>query len=606
MKKTILATMIGMAVLTGCERSDNQNEVAIPVPPPAAEEFNSPLSIFFEGMGEGSLTDTEVRFNLSGSAIELDALDVSGAEIDSTEGRNDTEVKQNKYVSSTGGFILSRTDASSLDEIQLDLVVFVDGYFTTGQTIIIPAAADVPEDGAGFVVVTVTPNVVDDSGESTTAVTGSTETVKVNDDGTVAEEIVISTPVPQEGDKNEEAVAGGTVDLAIPAGTTLKDREGNVVTGPIEANVVYFSNEPVGTADLDTDSALLSFPGGLAPSQILDEDGNPDDELSEITFISAGFTAIEMRTEDGTLVRDFEPPIDLTFQVSAETLNPDTGNKVQSGETIPVWSYDELEGLWKAEGDAEVGAFNEDSNTFTVTKQISHLSYYNLDYRAARCDVEFTVRDSVTENYRPRVLFVRDGGGWTGQAVVSFGTHTYRNVPENGEGTVAITKYRTTRAASLIKSAVDKDGNAINVNTDGTLTANFCSLDGATFTVESEVVDNADYSLSLQSVCEGNGETTPQPGYVRYYKAVGDQNFSLGAFSIGKGSTSTLSLEPGTYEFHGELRGNNLKGETETFNRVELTSGQNIVDTLDFMVPASECIVTGGTGGNGGGGGTGS
>lgn len=386
-EKTMVATLVGLAMLTGCERSDNSNSVNIP--PSQAEAFNSPYTIFFEGMGEGSIVGKDVTFSLSPASV-VETLAITGAEkIDGVSAQNTVATSPANFKTSNGSFIVSRTSESSIDEIALELVVKVDGYFTTGQAIIIPAEADITDEGAGFNVLSLTPLVPE---TEEVAVTATEVKAATSDTGVVQQPLVIETPLPAEGSANEQAIAGGTAKLDVPANTTLTDRNGDPVTGNITANVVYFSNEPSGVSDLSTDSALLSFPGGLSPTEILDESGEVDPDLSGGTFVSAGFTAIEIRNDKGQVVSNFEPPIDLTFQVSAKTINPETGEVVAKGETIPVWSYDEEAGQWKDEGTAVVGDYNAETDTFTVTKQISHLSYYNLDYWLGRnCRASFTI-----------------------------------------------------------------------------------------------------------------------------------------------------------------------------------------------------------------------
>ncbi|MGR5341965.1 hypothetical protein ACPV50_18785 [Vibrio astriarenae] len=597
MKKTILATMIGMAVLTGCDRSDNVNSVV--TTPSEAEIFNSPYLVSFEGLDNGSLIDTEISFSLEGSDTELPLLEITNAELVDATARNTTE--KNEYTTTTGNFIITRTNASSPDPISLDLVVQVPGYFTTGQTITMPAESEVLEAGAGFTALTLTPLAPE---SEDIAITAGEEKGEANEKGEVAEEIVISTPIPEAGDTNETAVAGGTVEMTIPASTTLTDSEGNAVTGTITANVVYFSNEPEGTGDL-TDSALLAFPGGLSPTEIIAEDSDEaDPDLAGGTFVSAGFTAIEISNDSGQVVSNFEPPIPLTFEVSSKTINPETGNPIKEDEEIPVWSYDENIGKWKAEGTAKVGALNTETDTHTVTKLISHLSYYNLDYwLSENCRINVNIAESSSANYQPAVRFTRAGGGWSSQRTISgFGSHTFNNIPAEGAGELAIRAYNSSVTDSLITS-VTVGGETIPVNDNGTVTYNFCELDGADITLTQGDIPSADYSVSLQSECSDTGATTAQPGYVSLYRVNGSRLSYVTGSPVNAGIPVTATLEPANYRVYGWLNGN-VTGETSTFKNFTLTDGQDLQEVLTFN--AGQCQTTGGTGGNGGGGGTGS
>ncbi|WP_394242541.1 hypothetical protein [Vibrio astriarenae] len=600
MKKTILATMIGMAVLTGCDRSDNMNSVY--TPPSEAETFNSPYVITFEGLETGTLVGTEVEFSLEGSSTELPNLDITNADAVGSAARNTTDT--NEYTTTQGGFIITRTDNSSPDPISLELVVKVPGYFTTGQTITIPAESEVLDSGAGFTALTLTPLAPE---TEEIAITAGEEKGEATDDGEVVEEIVISTPIPESGDSNATAVAGGTVEMTIPAATTLTDKDGQPVTGTITANVVYFSNEPEGTGDL-TDSALLAFPGGLSPAEIIAEDSDEvDDSLSGGTFVSAGFTAIEITNDAGQVVSNFDPAIPLTFEVSSKTINPDNGLPIKEGDEIPVWSYDETIGKWKAEGKATVGALNTATDTHTVTKLIDHLSYYNLDYwLAENCDFSVTIQESGVNQYQPAVRFTRAGGGWTKERTISgFGNHTFYNVPEEGRGTLAIRAYNSSDSSSLISSVTG--GKDVTVNSDGTVTAKFCDLSGATITLTQGDVPSADYSVSLESQCSDSDEALAQPGYVQLYKYNGTRISYTTGFAVDAGVPVTTTVDPGRYQVRGYLFGN-VQGDTYSQKDITLADGQELTEVLGFN--AGQCGTpgggTGGTGGNGGGGGTGS
>ncbi|PMH45941.1 hypothetical protein BCU68_09095 [Vibrio sp. 10N.286.49.B3] len=597
MNKTILATMIGLAVLTGCDGSDNKNYAEVVTPPGEAEAFKSPYTVFLEGIGEGTLTKA-ASFTLEGTTDELSSLEITGATaVESAATKATSDTTKVTYTTDTGSFILTRTDASPTTAILLDLVVTADGYFTGGTQVTMPADADVPEGSTVFGVVTLSPQVVDNSGESTTAATGSTETVAVGDDGATTEAIVIATPVPDEDANNAAAVASGTVNVDMPAGTKMMTADGEPVTGPVEANVVYFSNEPSGSTDTTTDSVLLAFPGGLAPSSILDEDGEATTD--DVSFVTAGFTAIEMRTESGDLITNFDPAITLNFEVPAATLSAD-GDPIETGDIIPVWSYNEQDGQWKSQGEEQIGEFNADANTYSVAAQIDHLSYFSLAYLETNCPAPtITLVDGTSESYQSDIVLTRNGGGWTQRYLENFGAITLAKVPTKAEGEVYISKYRSEDPVSLITEATDADGNALTV-TDGTLQdQNFCALDGATITLEGVgAVADIDYSLALQSTCSDTDDVTPQTGLVTIYRVIGGINYALSTFTVDAGSSQTLTLEPGTYFVEGLLNGE-VQGESSASETVVLTGDELVVDaTLDFN--AGSCITTGGSGGGGG------
>lgn len=68
----------------------------------------------------------------------------------------------------------------------------------------------------------------------------------------------------------------------------------------------------------------------------------------------------------------------MTIQTPAGLLNPETNLPVKDGDTIPVWSHSETTGLWQQE---LVGKFKQNAQgNFDVNYQVSHLSYWNLDW----------------------------------------------------------------------------------------------------------------------------------------------------------------------------------------------------------------------------------
>ncbi len=178
--------------------------------------------------------------------------------------------------------------------------------------------------------------------------------------------------------------------------------------------MMLFSADPKGLAD-DENNPLYLFPGGLSPDGF---DGElPSDITSpdSVTFISAGFVAIEIGDESGNKVSSFDGEgVNLEFEVPKSTVNPQTGEPLALDDgTIPIWSYTDSTGKWRYEGDAVIEQENE--NTFTVSKPITHLSYYNLDwYGQDRCQLDVDVVDANGDpnNQKLRLSFAKAGGGW--------------------------------------------------------------------------------------------------------------------------------------------------------------------------------------------------
>ena len=240
---------------------------------------------------------------------------------------------------------------------------------------------------------------------------------RVELDGHVTRSSVdVATVTKDDSTDGGKILDGATAKLSIPAGTGFIGEDGQPFTpvGEVSVSMMLFSADPKGLAD-DENNPLYLFPGGLSPDGV---DGElPSDITSpdNVTFISAGFVAIEIGDESGNKVSSFDGEgVNLEFEVPKSTVNPQTGEPLALDDgTIPIWSYTDSTGKWRYEGDAVIEQENE--NTFTVSKPITHLSYYNLDwYGQDRCQLDVDVVDANGDpnNQKLRLSFARAGGGW--------------------------------------------------------------------------------------------------------------------------------------------------------------------------------------------------
>ncbi|UTV29478.1 hypothetical protein [Photobacterium atrarenae] len=590
-KKLALTVMLASGVLAGCSDSDGISKKTdpTPTPPPAAKTIVNPVSLIFQSIDTGVLTDQEITFTLRGEQVQY--LFVQGAD----ENTDKAEANSKSYTAKSGTVQISRVDGASVNEFTLELHATSPGFFATGKNILIPAqsAGVAGKEGASYDVF-FTP-LVPSNDEAPIA--AAQETISSDNGGAVDREITIATPPPADPDSDQaKAMANTKVEMKIPVGTQLLDAAGDPVTGTVTANIVHFSNEPNGNAS--NESVLDAFPGGLEPDIILDANGDEDPALAGGGFISAGFTAIQLQNEQGDTVAQFDQPITLTFDVPADTINPETKAKIKTGETIPVWSYDETTGRWKAEGEGTVGDLNAETNTFTLTKNITHLSYYNLDYFwGSRCYADIKLEEVNGNDYNPRVIFTRAGGGWSkSQYIWGMGKHTFARIPADGAGKLQVVS-RSNYRDGLIKSVTHKNGTAIAVANDGSITHNFCDLDGSTIKIESP--ETRTLNVSLESKCLDTGETKVQPGVVEVYS----QNMRryFGTVTPAIDSAASIRLVRAAYKLKGTIY-------TEKFGNQQVD--QNVVVNKDTSVtltfPIDKCgTTTGTTGTTGASGGSG-
>jgi hypothetical protein len=178
-------------------------------------------------------------------------------------------------------------------------------------------------------------------------------------------------------------VSGGTT-LNVPTGKGMV--ESATVTIPAGTQMMDINSDPIAASSLasnivdysaNSSTSYGSFPGGFHPTNIVDAGGNQVNGGYPINFVSAGLLSIKM-TADGTPVRHFSQPLQVSMKLDPNTTNFTTGNAIQPGDTVPLWSLTEETGQWKSEGNVTI---TRDANgnlvaNFTTT----HLCAFNLDW----------------------------------------------------------------------------------------------------------------------------------------------------------------------------------------------------------------------------------
>jgi hypothetical protein len=205
-----------------------------------------------------------------------------------------------------------------------------------------------------------------------------------------------------------------------------------------EASSVTEANNNGDAADQARESSTLDvFPGGLdleVPVPASD-DANATEAPQAGAFTTAGFVAIELTDAEGNKVKEFgetdgkKNSIEVKMTVDANTANAcpfnytvknDDGSfnldqttvmktatdpskatdsayfrkgacvtveggtvasrPVEEGDIIPVWSYDADEAQWSFESYGVAQKVEGNDSIFNVAVQVTHLSYWNLDF----------------------------------------------------------------------------------------------------------------------------------------------------------------------------------------------------------------------------------
>src|SRR6266568_1420176 len=349
-----LATILGQACTCGSETSPNQPPVFTLVPRVVS-------GLFVDAATQLPVSDdVNVTVRDSGGALSTVVVDADGKPLTKLLAR--------------GGVAAFRVAASAALPQTFVVVGRSQGYNSGSATVQVTS-----DDGAQFQIPLLDLS-APPAGVSTTVQSAGT----ASPTGAVSSDVIVATPA--------EATTGGQVRLEIPAQTVITTAEGTPLSGALTAQVANYNNT-------DKES-LACFPGGL------DQAPAPAGSSSPGVFVSGGFAAIQLTDAAGNLAARFSGPVSVQISVPADTVNPDTGAAVAPGATIPFWSYDEVTGVWSREGNVTLGSTAVSGN-YSAVAQVSHLSYFNIDWLQSRCAAAPQVKITGNDQLLPLALETR-------------------------------------------------------------------------------------------------------------------------------------------------------------------------------------------------------
>lgn len=248
--------------------------------------------------------------------------------------------------------------ATKENPVKLRLIANSEGYFSS--------SIDINYDGTEAAVQRI--SLVKVTAPPDGVAVAEQKNVTAKSDGTLQVPIQLSAKTAA----NDPDHRGAGASFSLPAGTVLKDRSGTPLTGDLKVTIGYFSPKVRNIAEV--------FPGGLSPAYVrIWENGQWNNEMGG-TFISAGLMAVDIVDSQGRKAHLLEgQKATMTIQTPAGLINPETNQPIKDGDTIPVWSHSESNGLWQQE---LIGKFKKlaDGN-FEVTYTVNHLSVWNLDWQ---------------------------------------------------------------------------------------------------------------------------------------------------------------------------------------------------------------------------------
>ncbi|MFH0760883.1 MAG: hypothetical protein V2A67_05220 [Bacteroidota bacterium] len=245
------------------------------------------------------------------------------------------------------------------DPVQLTLVAQLDGYLSTSMSLTL-----IGEGSHDYVI-----NMVNTEAPPEGVSIAQFSNVGSSSSGKIDENIEVST-------KDSE------VSVKLNEGTDIRDEAGNPLQGKLAMSIAYFNPTK--------SEALSSFPGGLSVDV-----NKEDNSKAKGAFYSAGFVAIDIKDENGNQASKFSGgTMDLDLAVDENIKNPESGQSVQAGDRVPLWSYDDKTGKWAFEKTVEI---RKTPSGLRTNAQMQHLSYWNLDWFESACafiEIFFTTTDA--------------------------------------------------------------------------------------------------------------------------------------------------------------------------------------------------------------------
>ena len=177
--------------------------------------------------------------------------------------------------------------------------------------------------------------------------------------------------------------AGGTLNGSSGASVTLTagsfvDANGAAVTGNIDAQIT-----PV---DVSNGQTLAAFPGDFT--------GVEEMSGTETAIASLG-TVEYIFTQNGE-------PLQLGNGATAEieipiytAIDPLSGNPIEMGDEIALWSLSEDTGIWQQEGTGIVVANTASPTGLALKATVSHFTWWNCDIAVTTADVDITLDGTV-------------------------------------------------------------------------------------------------------------------------------------------------------------------------------------------------------------------
>ncbi|WP_462180668.1 hypothetical protein [Pseudoalteromonas gelatinilytica] len=529
-RKTLLAMSVASVfALSGCSSDDDKNEVVPdPVVPPVTEIVppdtivtEQPAKVFSANVIDLSNSDAlegaMVTFLVDGEAA-TSLTDVNGEDLNMVT------------VDDSGNFtFLSKEGASG----EVTAKVTYDGYVT--KSFIVDLDAEV-EDGSNDIPLQF--GLI--SSETDGLAQASTEAELT--DATTVDAITANA-----------SKDGANSNVTVPAGTTLKDANGDAISGGTVSLKVL-------AADSSKNTAGVIIPEGL----------NTADAAAVATPV--GVTDITMSAGD-TKIKQFDPAIDVSVVIPA-----DSG--VAVNDMLDLASYNEDTGLWQQElNKATISSMNADGS-YNASFSTNHLTFFSVNKTAPVCQSGVSI-NVTSGTVPPRGLAVlitsadASVGGYlrgSSKQLLSANTTTRYGISADATANVRVYDY----------SGNDWYNSNGEVQVCGTINVDL-----------GNPVETFDTNLTLAGTCSADSSVTPDlSGSVVTYAKNGKA--ASVAKSAGNSTFNLTGLEVGaSYTVRATIRGAQVAsgGQSQVFTFTDVQSGTNL--NGDVAIQCEEREVTG-------------
>ena len=529
-RKTLLAMSVASVfALSGCSSDDDKNEVVPdPVVPPVTEIVppdtivtEQPAKVFSASVinltNADALEGAMVTFLVDGEAA-TNLTDVNGEDLNMVT------------VDDTGSFtFLSKEGATG----EVTALVTSDGYIS--KSFNVDLDVEVEEDSNEIALQFAL--IAEDSDGLTQA---STEVEVASATTTEAIEV--------KADKD-----GAKSDVTIPAGTTLKDANGDAISGgTVKLNVL--------AADSSKSSAGVIVPEGLNAAD------------AAVVASPVGVTDIKMTAGD-TKIKQFDPAINVSVVIPA-----DSG--VAVNDMLDLASYNEDTGLWQQElNKATISSMNTDGS-YNASFSTNHLTFFSVNKTTPVCTSGITINvNSGTTPARGLAVSLTSSDGSIGSYLRG---QNKTIVSANASSRYGISADSTANVRLYDYSGNDWYNSNGEVPVCGTINVDLANP-----------VETFDTNLTLSGTCSADSSVTPDlSGSIVTYAKNGKA--ASVASSAGNSTFNLTGLEVGaSYTVRATIRGAQVAsgGQSQVFTFTDVQSGTNL--NGDVAIQCEEREVTG-------------